>query len=155
MKTGLVAFALALVLAISIPIGAPAQSSASQDAVEVTNVTAAFRQAIVAHDGKGLAALFIPEGGACFNMLSDGAYAAAICEEFECAKMSARPRSAFVTFVSTTKDAIDESTNTNLQIHTDGTIATEYFEFLFFINCKPTNRRSETWQLVKGAASHP
>lgn len=34
-------------------------------------------------------------------------------------------------------------------IHTDGTIAAVYFDFVFKIDGKAENRGSETWQLVK------
>ena len=142
--------ALAVVLAISIPPGASAQSSTSQDAIEVAQVMKAFRQAIIAHDGKGLAATFIPDGGACFNMLSDEAYAVAIAKDPNTAKFRPEPCSDFVKFVSTTKDAIDETMDTNLQIHTDGTVATAHFDFVFLINGKAARHGLETWELVKG-----
>ena len=36
-------------------------------------------------------------------------------------------------------------------IHTDGTIAAVYFDFVFNVDGKANNRGSETWQLVKAA----
>jgi hypothetical protein len=36
-------------------------------------------------------------------------------------------------------------------IHTNGTIAAVYFDFVFNVDGKANNRGSETWQLVKAA----
>jgi hypothetical protein len=149
MKKFLTVSALIAMLAITIAFAA-AQSSTAQDTTDITNVMDAYHQAVVAHDGKKLAALFVPEGGAWFNVLSDQAYAAAKAKDPNAVKIRPGSFNAFVKLVSTTKDALDP-THTNLQIHTDGTIATAYFDFIFLVNGKPENHGSETWQFVKGA----
>jgi hypothetical protein len=141
---------LTVLLAISSPIGSSAQSSTAQDTVDVPHLMQAYHEAVVAHDGNRLATLFVPEGGAWFNVLSDQAYAAAKAKDPNAAKVRLSSFSDFVKLVSTTKDALDP-THTNLQIHSDGTIATAYFDFVFLVNGKPENRGSETWQMVKGA----
>lgn len=41
--------------------------------------------------------------------------------------------------------------HSNVQIHTDGTIASVYLNFVFVIHGKPENQGSETWQLVKAS----
>jgi hypothetical protein len=136
-------------LVLSISIGASAQSTSAQDAADIARLMDTYHQCVVAHDGQRLAALFVPEGSAWFSVLSDSAYAAAKAKDPSAEKIRPGSFSDFVKFVSTTKDALDP-THTNLQIHTDGTVATAYFDFVFLINGKPENRGSETWQLVKG-----
>jgi ketosteroid isomerase-like protein len=150
MKKFLTVCALLVMLAITIRLAASAQSTTSQDTADITKVMDAYHQAVVAHNGMQLAALFVPQGGAWFNVLSDEAYAAAKAKNPNAPKIRPGSFSDFEKFVSTTKDALDP-THTNLQIHTDGTIATAYFDFVFLINRKPENHGSETWQFVKGA----
>jgi hypothetical protein len=36
----------------------------------------------------------------------------------------------------------------NVQIATDGAVASVYFDFVFLSDGKPQNRGSETWQLI-------
>ena len=55
----------------------------------------------------------------------------------------------FAKLVSTSK-ANFNPTHSNIQIHSDGTIASVYFDFVFLIDGKEQNRGSESWQLVKG-----
>jgi hypothetical protein len=52
--------------------------------------------------------------------------------------------------VSATTKSFDPE-HSNVVIHTDGTIAAVYFDFVFNVDGKANNRGSETWQLVKSA----
>ena len=56
----------------------------------------------------------------------------------------------FAKVVSSSPSAMNPQ-HTNVVIHTDGAIASVYFDFVFLIDGKPTNRGCETWQLVKAA----
>ena len=56
----------------------------------------------------------------------------------------------FAKLVSTTPKRFDPE-HSNVVIHTDGTIAAVYFDFVFNVDGKANNRGSETWQLVKAA----
>lgn len=154
--TSVLAMSLLLVHSASAQsASAPAQdqatsASAAQDTVDVQHVMDAFHDAVVSHDGARLSALFIPEGSTWLNVLSDDAYAQAKERKPDVAKVRVSNYKDFAKFVSSSKVSL-EPKHSNLQIHSDGTIAAVYFDFVFFINGKPENRGSETWQLVKGS----
>jgi ketosteroid isomerase-like protein len=112
-------------------------NNASKDLADIQQLMDTFHEAVVSHDGARLSALFIPEGSTWLNVLKSppnvrvGSY------------------QDFAKFVSTTKSQLDPK-HSHLQIHTDGTIASAYFDFVFLIDGKEENKGSETWQLVKG-----
>jgi hypothetical protein len=54
----------------------------------------------------------------------------------------------FSAFVSSTKSDLDPR-HKNIQIMSDGAVASVYFHFDFIIDGKVENRGDETWQLVK------
>ena len=122
----------------------------ARDTVDVQHVMDAFHDAVVSHDGARLAALFIPEGSTWLNVLTDEAYAQAKGTKPDIAKVRVSSYKDFAKFVSSSKMSL-EPKHSNLQIHSDGTIAAAYFDFVFLIDGKPENHGSETWQLVKGS----
>jgi hypothetical protein len=125
----------------------PANTSA--DTVDPQHVMAAFHEAVVTHDGARLAALVIPEGSTWLNVLSDPAFARIRLTKPDASKVRVSSFKDFATFVSTTKQKLDPR-QTDLVFHTDGTIASVYFDYAFYIDGKEENHGSETWQLVKG-----
>lgn len=145
-----------LAVALVFPVAALAQDSArtpttiTQDTIDVQHVMNAYHEAVVTHDGARLAALFIPEGSTWLNVLSDDAYARAKAKSPDAAKVRVGSYKDFAKLVSTSK-ANFNPTHTNIQIHTDGTIASVYFDFVFLIDGKEQNRGSESWQLVRGS----
>ena len=126
------------------------QASTAQDTVDIHHVMDAFHEAVNAHDGSRLAALFIPEGSTWLNVLSDDAYARAKAKAPDVAKIRLGGYKKFAEFVSTSKASLDPR-HSNVKIQSDGTIASVYFDFVFLIDGKKENQGSETWQLVKGA----
>ena len=123
--------------------------STAQDTVDVRHVMNAFHDAVASHDGARLSALFISEGSAWLNVLTDSAYAQAKEKKPDIAKVRVSNYKDFAKFVSSTKMSL-EPKHSNLQIHSDGTIAAVYFDFVFLIDGKAENHGSETWQLIKG-----
>lgn len=121
-----------------------------QDIADVQHVMDTFHHAVVTHDGSALAALFISEGSTWLNVLSEDAYARAKVKTPDIAKIRVGSYKDFAGFVSKSKDSLDP-VHSHVQIHSDGVIASVYFDFVFLINGKVENRGSETWQLVKGA----
>lgn len=126
----------------------PTLARTYQDTIDVQHVMDAFHQAVVTHDGARLAALFIPEGSAWLNVLSDDGYARAKAKSPQAHKIRLGSYRDFAKFVSDSKDSLDPR-HSHIRIHSDGVIATAYFDFVFLINGKEENRGSETWQLVK------
>jgi hypothetical protein len=125
-------------------------ASTAQDTVDVQHVMDAFHDAVVSHDGARLSALFVQEGSTWLNVLTDEAYAQPQGKKPDIAKVRVSHYKDFAKFVSRSKMNL-EPRHSNLQTHSDGTIAAVYFDFVFLINGKPENRGSETWQLVKGS----
>jgi len=122
----------------------------ASDSVDVQHVMDAYHAALVSHDGVRLAALFLPQGSAWLNVLSDEAYAIAKAKSPGAAKVRLGSYADFARLVSTAKGTFNP-THTNMQIRSDGTIASVYFDFVFLIDGKEQNRGSEAWQLVKGS----
>jgi hypothetical protein len=122
---------------------------AGTDIAEVQKVMDTFHRAVVNHDGAQVAALFIPEGSAWLNVLSDDAYARAKAKSTGVAKIRAGSYKEFASFVSNSKASL-EPRHSHVRIYGDGSIAAAYFDFVFMMDGKPENRGSETWQLVKG-----
>jgi hypothetical protein len=122
----------------------------ASDTVDVQHVIDAYHQAVLTHDGARLAQLFIPQGSLWLNVLSDDTYARAKAKKPDALKVRVGSVADFAKLVSTSKASFNP-THTNLQINSDGTIASVYFDFVFLADGKETNRGSETWVLVKGA----
>jgi len=125
-------------------------SQTAQDTVDVQHVLDAFHEAVVKHDGDRLSALFLPEGSLWVKVLSDAAYARIMTKSPPPAKLQVSSYRDFAKFVSNSTAKLDPQ-HTHVQIHSDGTIASVYFDFVFMIDGKAENRGSETWQLVKAA----
>jgi hypothetical protein len=125
-------------------------ASVASDTVDVQHVIDAYHEAVVNHDGSRLASLFIPEGSMWLNVLSDDTYARAKAKSPNAQKIRVGSYADFAKLVSTSKASFNP-THTHLQENSDGTIASVYFDFVFLIDGKPSNRGSETWVLVKGS----
>lgn len=130
--------------------GSPPPATEAQAVVEIQHVMDAFHEAVVSHDGARLAALFLPEGTTWLKVLSDDAYARVVANAPDTPRVAVGSYKDFARFVSSTKSSLDPR-HTNVRIHTDRTIASVYFDFVFLIDGKEQNRGSETWQLVKAS----
>jgi hypothetical protein len=138
---------LALMIACaSLTCGATVEN----DTVDVRHLMDAYHEAVVTHDGDRLAALFLPQGGTWLNVLSDQAYAAAKAKSPDAVKVRVGSFADFARLVSTAKSSFNP-THGEVKLSSDGTIASVYFDFVFFIDGKEQNRGSESWQLVKGS----
>jgi len=126
-----------------------ASASTADDTVDVDRLIAAYHQAVVSHDAPRLAALFVPAGTAWFSVLSEEGLKVARAKSADATKLKPGSVESFVQLVATSKSRLDPR-HTNLQIRSDGAIATVTFDFSFLIDGKEQNRGSESWQLVKG-----
>ena len=138
--------------ALTGPTGDAASANASvktQDSIDIQRVMDTYHEAVVTHDGARLARLFIPDGSAWLNVLSDDAYARAKAKSPDAKKIRVRSFKDLAELVSHTKANFNPR-QTHVQINSDGTIASVYFDFIFLSDGKETNRGSEAWQLVKG-----
>jgi ketosteroid isomerase-like protein len=121
---------------------------AEQAAIE--QVMKQYHAAILAHDGTALSGLFLPDANLWLNVLTDSAYTRARTKSATAQKVRVSNYRDFAKLVTTTPKNFDPE-HSNVVIHTDGTIAAVYFNFVFNVDGKANNRGSETWQLVKAA----
>jgi ketosteroid isomerase-like protein len=151
---------LVLCALMLLPIAAVAQTptppvaptgSASEHQAEVAAIEQLMEQyhsAVVSHNGAALSDLFLPDANIWLNVLTDSAYNRAQARGAKAPKVRVGSYRDFAKFVSSTPKALDPE-HSNLVIHTDGTIAAVYFDYVFTIDGKAENRGSETWQLIK------
>ena len=101
-------------------------------------------------DGTALSTLFLPDANLWLNVLTDSAYTRAQSNSATAQKVRVSNYRDFAKLVSSTTKSFDPE-HSNVVIHTDGTIAAVYFDFVFNVDGKANNHGSETWQLVKAA----
>ena len=120
------------------------------DETAIEEVMKQYHAAILAHDGTALAGLFLPDANLWLNVLTDSAYSRAQAKSPTAQKVRVSNYREFAKLVTSTTKSLDPE-HRNLVIHTDGTIAAVYFDFVFNVDGKANNHGSETWQLVKAA----
>jgi ketosteroid isomerase-like protein len=152
----------ALYALVFLPIAVTAQTQApsaaqsqtasdhSADEAAIEQVMKQYHAAILAHDGTTLSGLFFPDANLWLNVLTDSAYARAQAKSPTAQKVRVGSYRDFSKLLSATPKSFDPE-HSNVVIHTDGTIAAVYFDFVFNVDGKANNRGSETWQLVKAA----
>ena len=140
---------LAVCLAASFvtPVHA-AKTNADADVAAIREVVQQFQAAIIAHDGKTLGSLFMPEGGAWLSVRDEPAYAAAKARNPAAPRMMRSTWQKFADFVQHAAKPVEERFH-DVRIDTNGTVASVWFDFEFLEDGKVTNEGSETWQLVR------
>ncbi|MGA7523588.1 MAG: nuclear transport factor 2 family protein [Acidobacteriaceae bacterium] len=116
----------------------------------IEQVMKQYHEAVVSHNGAALSALFLPDANLWLSVLTDRAYEGAQAKGAKDPKVKVGSYRDFAKVVSSTPKTFDPE-HSNVVIHTDGTIAAVYFDFVFNIDGKVENRGSETWQLVNTA----
>lgn len=114
---------------------------------QIEQVIERFKAAIVAHDQQGLEALFVPEGGSWFEVLGEDAFHRIRARKPDLSRVHPDSYRHFASFVGGAKQRVEEKFE-NVRIHTDGAVASVYFDFVFLTDGKRNNVGSETWQLV-------
>ena len=125
-----------------------ARSAAAADTAAIEQVMAGFHQAVVSHDGEKLKGFFLPQGTAWFNVLTGEALIRARAKTPDAPKVRPGSFQDFAAFVSGGKADLDPR-HTEVEIRSDGTVATAWFRFSFLIGGQEKNHGYETWQLVK------
>jgi ketosteroid isomerase-like protein len=141
------AFSALLFAGLAVLAPASRLCAAESDQAQIEQVIARFQAAIVAHDQKGLEALFVPEGGAWFEVLGENAYRRIKARKPELSRVHADNYHHFAALMGGATQAIEEKFD-HVRVHTDGAVASVYFDFVFLIDGKRNNVGSETWQLV-------
>lgn len=143
-KTALIAWPLLAVFVAAAQAATPAPSDAQ---AQIEQVVAKFQTALVAKDKAALENLFMPEGGAWFEVLGDDAYRQLSAKHPQMPRFHADNYRHFIDFVVGGKGRMEEQFS-NVRIATDGAIASVYFDFVFLADGKVNNRGHEAWQLV-------
>ena len=145
---------LPIVLTAQTPVTSSTQTQTAidhrADKAAIEQAMKQYHVAILGHDGTTLSGLFLPDANLWLNVLTDSAYAQAQAKSATAQKVRISSYQDFAKLVATTPKSFDPE-HSNVVIHTDGTVAAVYFDFVFNVDGKATNRGSETWQLVKAA----
>ena len=140
---------LSLVLAACLAGPAHAAAAAHDaDVAAIRQVVQQFQSAIVAHDGKTLGTLFVPQGGAWLSVLDDATYAAAKARNPAASRLESSTWQAFADMIQHSVRPVEERFY-DVRIETDGTVGSVWFDFDFLVSGKVNNHGSETWQLVR------
>jgi hypothetical protein len=137
---------LSATLLVCLAIAGQCRAAAS-DQAQIEQIVERFKAAIIAHDQKGLEALFVPEGGSWFEVLGESAFQQIKARKPGLSRVHPDNYRHFAEMVGGAKQAVEEKFD-NVRIHTDGAVASVYFDFVFLVDGKRNNVGSETWQLV-------
>lgn len=134
-------FALALILSF------PAAAADSPQA-DIQKVVDTFQTALRTRDTKTLGSLFLPEGKSWYTALGKASFESVKAKHPEVKPYKAGTWQEFADFVGSAKGTVEERFH-NVQIHTDGTVGTVYFDFEFLMDGKVGNHGAETWQMLR------
>ncbi|UGQ48245.1 nuclear transport factor 2 family protein [Massilia endophytica] len=116
---------------------------------EIEKIVHQFQRNIIEKDAAALGALFLEKDNSWLTVLSDESY-----ETMKAKHGSNMPRvrssnyASFVKFVGESKRPVEEKFY-NVQIHTNGYVATVYFDFDFLDSGNVVNKGAESWHLVR------
>lgn len=141
MKLRLLFATVALVVAVPC-------TAAESPKEQINQVIARFQSSLKAHDAQALGRLFLPDSDVWITILGDDTLKTMRQKHPTAPHYKVDKREGFLKFVGSTRSPIEEKFH-NVQINTDGTVASVYFDFEFLMDGKLQNRGAETWQLVK------
>lgn len=127
--------------------------TAPQDAVETQRIEAvieAFRTSIIDKDKSRFVGLFLHEGITWQSVRGDDSLRRLRQKQPEAAKVEVDPARGYVSFIDgivAGKKRFEEKF-WNVNIETDGDIASVRFDYSFHAGDSETNRGKEAWQLV-------
>ena len=122
-------------------------TAANPSHAQIQQLVEQFKSAIKAHDGEGMAKLFLP-GSSWLQTLDDASWEKVKAKEPDARQVTTSDYQKFSQFVGKATKPIEETFD-NVRIETDGSIGTVYFDYTFLASGKPTNHGAETWQLVR------
>lgn len=135
-----------LLAAFLAPAHAKEAADLAQSRAQIQQLVEQFKTAIKAHDGDGMAKLFLP-GSSWLQGLDDASWVKVKAKEPNAKQFGPGDYQKFSQFVGKATKPIEETFD-NVRIETDGTVGMVYFDYVFLESGKPTNHGSETWQLV-------
>lgn len=118
------------------------------DVAAIRQVVQQFQSAIVAHDGKTLGNLFLPEHDSWLSVFDTPTWNKAKATNPAARKVIRSTWQKFADYVQTSTGPVEERFY-DVRIDTNGAVASVYFNFDFLSNGKVSNRGSESWQMVQ------
>lgn len=134
-------------LLVCAPVFARAPNDAAAEA-QVREVIRRFDAAIVAGDGATLRSLFRPQSSAWASVLGESEYARLKARRPEAQRIRPDTYENFAKMVETAKRPQRERF-TDIDIRTDGAMASVSFDYVYEEDGVAQNRGIESWQLVK------
>jgi hypothetical protein len=138
-------------MAAALLVCAPAFARTPNDAVaeaQLREVIRRFDSAIVAGDGATLLSLFLPQPSAWASVLGEAEYAHLKARRPEAQRVRPDTYENFAKMVETAKLPQRERF-TDIDIRTDGAMASVSFDYVYEEDGVAQNRGIESWQLVK------
>lgn len=139
---------LALCLAGPAHAAGMAAARAPADVAAIEKVVEQFKAAIIAHDGKTLASLFLQDHDSWLSVADEAKWAKVKALNPQARKVLPSSWKKFSTFIEDAKMPVEERFY-NVRIDTNGAVASVWFDFDFLVDGKVTNRGSESWQMVR------
>ena len=125
-----------------------ADTNHDADVAAIRAVVQQFQAALVAHDGKTLDSLFLPDHDSWLMVADDAAFAAARARKPSVPKVVRGTRRKFIESVQAGTKPVEERFR-DVRIETNGAVASVYFDFDFLADGKIDNRGAESWQMVR------
>jgi opacity protein-like surface antigen len=144
MKTLLLA-ALGFLLLAGSAHAATADAAASEAQIKL--VIDSFQSAIIKKDKAALSALFLPANNSWIAVPTEATYRVVHGKHPKARRFMPGSYTEFVDFVAASPERMEEKFS-NVNIETDGAVASVYFDFVFLSNGEQQNHGSETWQLI-------
>jgi hypothetical protein len=133
-----------LVLACTLQLATAADTAVQ----EIEKIVQQFQRNIIDKDAAALGALFLEKDNSWLTVLSDERYEALKAKHGEIPRVRPSTYGAFVKSIGESKTPVEEKFY-NVKIHTNGYVATVYFDFDFLDNGRVVNKGAESWHMVR------
>jgi hypothetical protein len=143
-RLALVALAATIALAHADTPALPDNATAR---AQVQQVIDTFRTSIIAKDKVTLSSLFMSNNNSWMLVFGDDMYRRMKAKRPGASKIKPGSYQEFANYIGASHQRLEERFS-NLRIHTDGAVAAVYFDYVFLMDGKESNRGNETWQLV-------
>jgi|SRR5271170_3593922 len=124
-----------------------ATPSAELSTAPLSHVLETFRASLISKDKDVLSSLPVSDGITFIRVTDDKELALVRTKRPDAKKANSSTYSSFVNFIASSHDRLEEKVS-NVRIHTDGLVATIYFDYTFNVNDLASNWGHETWGLV-------
>ena len=137
-----------VVVAVALACTGAAQASADDTAeAAIRDVVRRFQEGIRAKDGDALRGLFLAKDNSWLSVATSAEWHRLRARRADAPKVEAGSYENFVREIAADNERVEERFS-NLHIHTNGTIASVHFDFVFIAGERTTNQGQEAWHLV-------